>query len=58
MKDFGSLTLSNGVEMSLLIQGLPLILDFKDVSKKDFTDLILYSCVRASGRSIRRANTG
>lgn len=43
MKDFGSVMLSNGVEMPLLIQGLPLILDFKDVSKKDFTDLILYS---------------
>lgn len=43
MKDFGSVTLSNGVEMPLLVQGLPLILDFKDVSKKDFMELILYS---------------
>lgn len=43
MNDYGSVKLANGVDMPLLIQGLPLILGFKDVSKQDFIDLILYS---------------
>ena len=34
MKAHESVVLRNGVEMPLLIQGTPLLLGFKDVSKK------------------------
>lgn len=43
MKINETVTLRNGVEMPLLIQGTPLLLGFKDVSKNDFKELLHYS---------------